>query len=408
MLAGCAAVLCVGAASCDRVRSLVGDGEPSEMETFEIGADGLEYGYAKREGEGLTHFELEWEENLSEVPDGYRRTVAIRRATESGPLPDKYLQYRYVVDARGVEPGTEVEARRRPEGFLEQSSKALHRGEEAAAGVTERATAVAKVAGTRPALWRVEEGGGALYVLGTHHCLDVSVEAVFSGAIERAFREAEVVVGEVDMSRAQGFMMQNMATYTNADSRLDRTLSDAQWEKLVSTVEGRVPANALRTMEPWLAQVMLEQRCVRMDTLKMDQFLQAKAQTEDKEVVALETPEEQFDALREAVDLESLKWSLDHKEKVDAYRRKITEAYKRGEVERIDRLFRESMEMGPNAEKTKRVLLDDRTERWMPAIREHLEGDADVLLLVGAGHVVGEKGILARLRDEGHEVERLQ
>jgi uncharacterized protein len=47
------------------------------------------------------------------------------------------------------------------------------------------------------------------------------------------------------------------------------------------------------------------------------------------------------------------------------------------------------------------ALLTTRNRRWLPAIQALLTGKDDVLVVVGAAHLLGDKGVIALLRASG-------
>jgi uncharacterized protein YbaP (TraB family) len=59
---------------------------------------------------------------------------------------------------------------------------------------------------------------------------------------------------------------------------------------------------------------------------------------------------------------------------------------------------------------TYRLLLVDRNNAWLPQLKARLDahhaGD-NTLAVVGALHLAGEDGLLAKLRAEGYRVERV-
>ena len=48
-----------------------------------------------------------------------------------------------------------------------------------------------------------------------------------------------------------------------------------------------------------------------------------------------------------------------------------------------------------------RVLVSERNERWLPQIRGYLNADHNVLVVVGALHLVGKGGLLDLLKNAG-------
>jgi uncharacterized protein YbaP (TraB family) len=83
----------------------------------------------------------------------------------------------------------------------------------------------------------------------------------------------------------------------------------------------------------------------------------------------------------------------------------ITEAYLRASAEEdIAALVRALSALSPAFV---RMMLDDRNERWMPAIERAVEAGG-AFIAVGAAHTVGPKGLVAALRARGYSVERVR
>lgn len=59
---------------------------------------------------------------------------------------------------------------------------------------------------------------------------------------------------------------------------------------------------------------------------------------------------------------------------------------------------------------TYRLINVQRNQAWLPKLQQRLdEGghDADVLVVVGALHLLGPDGLVEQLRDQGYQVERV-
>ena len=52
------------------------------------------------------------------------------------------------------------------------------------------------------------------------------------------------------------------------------------------------------------------------------------------------------------------------------------------------------------------MLLHQRNDDWIPMIEQMISSDGTEFLLVGALHLVGERGLLAQLRRRGYTVEK--
>jgi hypothetical protein len=77
-------------------------------------------------------------------------------------------------------------------------------------------------------------------------------------------------------------------------------------------------------------------------------------------------------------------------------------AYRNQDLEMLGEFFSSL----PN-DSTMETILDDRNERWIPLIIEAVQS-APTMIIVGAGHLVGEKGILSLLKKEGYLLSPVQ
>jgi len=79
-------------------------------------------------------------------------------------------------------------------------------------------------------------------------------------------------------------------------------------------------------------------------------------------------------------------------------------AWQRGDVEKLDKMLKESLEDYPDLAQ---VLLYDRNARWVPRIEALLAADKDCLVIAGAAHLVGAGSVVERLAARGYKVEQV-
>ena len=78
--------------------------------------------------------------------------------------------------------------------------------------------------------------------------------------------------------------------------------------------------------------------------------------------------------------------------------------YKKQQLDSIKSLMGKS-ESGE--EKYDDLLLNNRNKNWVKQLKEIMKNES-VFVAVGAGHLVGEKGLIKLLKKEGYKVEPLQ
>lgn len=134
-----------------------------------------------------------------------------------------------------------------------------------------------------------------------------------------------------------------------------------------------------------------------------EQELSAMAKKAKKEVVGLETIQEQMDIVSsipvedQIEDLKSTTASMmrDYNEMLEAYVSQNLEA------------LESTTEDSDSFDKMEAKLLTERNERWIKAIQEKL-GEQSIFFAVGAMHLVGESGLIKQLQTAGYTVEAVK
>ena len=167
----------------------------------------------------------------------------------------------------------------------------------------------------------------------------------------------------------------------------------------------------LQRIKPWAVLALLEARGESADGTMMDARLQQLAKASNKTIVHLETLEQQLQALdcvpsqEQAVVLDERlqkSWILriESAEAMAFYRSRNLDAW----LASIDRMDGLSDAAKAIEQRSRICLLEDRNARWIGPL-ETLFRDGGGFVAVGAVHLVGENGLIARLRNDGFTVE---
>lgn len=268
-----------------------------------------------------------------------------------------------------------------------------------------------------PLLWKVSDADNSVYLLGSFHLLK-STDYPVSADIDAAFSAAEQVVFEVtpeqldDPANAQKFLA--AAGYGDA-----RTLSTV----LPSGLRGKLDAMLARKggsvakldgFEPWfvnLSLVLGMAQSIGFSTEHgLDRHLMQKAAAAGKPIGGLETLDVQLRALDSAPmpeQIVGLAEFVNRPEDMPGMLGDLHDAWRQGDVERLDQVTRAEMQAKTPA--TYRQINVERNDAWTPKLQAMLDGsdDADTLVVVGALHLLGDDGVVAKLRAKGYDVERI-
>lgn len=124
-------------------------------------------------------------------------------------------------------------------------------------------------------------------------------------------------------------------------------------------------------------------------------------------MAGLETVDEHVEVLHGMDDTESEIMLLDaivHRDKRKAWEIQSRSAWKRGDIAGV----RENMARWGNLNPGAYVrLLDERNIKWIPKIKADFDSGKPTSIVVGAGHMLGPKGLIALLERKGYKFEQL-
>ncbi len=268
-----------------------------------------------------------------------------------------------------------------------------------------------------PLLWKVSDRDNSVYLLGSFHLLKAE-DYPLSSDIDQAFAASDKVVFEVppgqmlDPAMAQKFLA--AAGYSDGRT-LSQVLPAAMREKFNRILAQRGASIAqFEAYEPWFVNLSLmlgisQQMGFRPDK-GLDQTLMQQALASGKATGGLESIETQLNVLDStpmAEQVTSLKEFLDKPTDMPGMLDDLHGAWRDGDVVKLDKLARE--EMREKTPETYRIVNIERNDAWVPQIQKMLDGQkkGQTLVVVGALHLLGEDGVIEKLRAKGYAVERV-
>jgi uncharacterized protein YbaP (TraB family) len=233
------------------------------------------------------------------------------------------------------------------------------------------------------------------------------------GPLAEALADAEKVCLEIDLGAVDEVEMQRLtlARVIDPQGRDLFTLlgPDADKAKAAATAAG-LPLEPLAQFEPWFAGMMLSLLALQQHGFDIEngveRIVDASARAAGKPMCGFETADEQlalFDEMPAGQQRKFLLQSIEEAGEVEADTRRLLMAWRAGDEDAMNELFDEDFDGYPELVER---LVHDRNARWAVQIAELLGGQDDVLVVVGAGHLVGERGVPALLEKRGFRVDR--
>lgn len=287
----------------------------------------------------------------------------------------------------------------------------------AIAGDEKAAAAAASKAPPVPLLWKVSDADNAIYLLGSFHLLRAD-DYPLSSDIDQAFAASDKVLFEVspeemfDPTVGPRFMQR--ARYQDGRT-LSQVLPADLRERLnrVLAKNGRAMSQVDK-LEPWFVNLSLvlgvSQSLGFSPQLGLDQYLMRQAAEAGKSTGGLETMDRQLDVMDASPlseQVTGLREFLDKPDEVPGMLEDLHGAWRNADVAELDKKAR--LEMKEKTPETYRQVNIERNEAWMPQLQKLLDESkkGDTLVVVGSVHLLGDDGLIERLRSKGYKVERV-
>ncbi|MGV8940202.1 MAG: TraB/GumN family protein [Lysobacter sp.] len=268
-----------------------------------------------------------------------------------------------------------------------------------------------------PLLWKVSDADNAVYLLGSFHLLKADDYPV-SPDIDAAFADAERLVFEIapeDLADpATGRKFLEAAKFPDG-----RTLPDALDPRLREKLHRLLARQGTSISQvehysPWYVNLSLmlglSQSLGFSAEQGLDRYLMQQAAEAGKPMSGLESIEDQLQALVASPMEEQVKGLedfIDRPHEVPAELSGLHQAWRDGDLVKLDQMTRR--EMLEKTPQTYQVINVERNQAWLPQLRQMLDGQrrVDFLVVVGALHLLGEDGLIEKLRLHGYQVERI-
>ena len=273
--------------------------------------------------------------------------------------------------------------------------------------------AVPALAGS-PALWRLSDDDSEIWLFGTVHLLPPGLQWR-SPAFEAAFAAADTVYVETDVSpeAADGLgpLIKQLGLNANYKT-LTSMLGPADSERLASAASHLgIPLASLEPMRPWFASIQLTLIHVARQGYDprsgVDATIIADAIAAGKRLRYFETARQQleiFAALSPEAEKVFLMASIDQIETDTDFLDKMVRSWATGDTKTLDTLMKEAT--GAGLPEINDAVFVKRNRTWAEHIARTMTGSGMALVAVGTGHLSGEQGLVAMLRNKGYTVTR--
>jgi uncharacterized protein YbaP (TraB family) len=258
-------------------------------------------------------------------------------------------------------------------------------------------------------LWQITGKGlkKPSYIFGTFHLL-CKEDIKFSEQLKTSLRSANTVYMEMDMddpsTMLSGLLYMNMKD----GKKLKDLYTPEEYKKIETyfTDSLKTPMMLFQSIKPYFLVAMLYPKMMNCKTTSgVEEELMKLTKENKQEIKGLETMQLQasvFDSIPYEWQAKELLKNIDsfsiYKKEFDT----MMLEYKNQQLSAMEKLLAKS-ELGSD-KKYEELLLTRRNINWVEQLKKLMHKES-VFVAVGAGHLVGEKGLLSLLKKEGYTVE---
>jgi uncharacterized protein len=259
--------------------------------------------------------------------------------------------------------------------------------------------------------WSVRGAHNTVYLLGSVHVLKPE-DSALPAEVQLAYTQSKTLVLEVNLNDLSSAAMLG-ASIQYASLPEGQTLADALGPELYRSFVSHANAlgvdpDVLTGFQPWFAALMLDDAQMAKlgfaASAGVDEQLATRAQSDNKQLIGLETVEDQFSVFSQLSPDEQrryVRFSLASLDSAAADIEATVSAWRQGDSGALEKLLEEDFKDFPDL---RRRLTIDRNQRWLEKILPMLNAGEDYLVVVGALHLVGSGGLVDLLQKRGFQV----
>ncbi|MBI4661037.1 MAG: TraB/GumN family protein [Verrucomicrobia bacterium] len=261
-------------------------------------------------------------------------------------------------------------------------------------------------------LWSVANRNATVYLLGSIHALR-PMDYPLAGVIDEAFNQADQVVFEVKYEELNSpffsSYVTSRASYPRGETLQQHIAADTY--QLLKAYKAETGLNLSDAFRPWYVTALIINLEVEplgyVEALGVDRHYYDRAKAVGKPILALESAPLQIDLLADvppAQQEKELRDTLLNRGEVGQGLSKLVAAWTSGNLAELTEIIQQEQTDNPE---THARFFTDRNNRWVSQIETFLSLDQITLVIAGAGHFVGDDGVVNLLRRKGYIVQQL-
>lgn len=255
-------------------------------------------------------------------------------------------------------------------------------------------------------LWKIEgkDLGAPSYIYGTIHAICPDEMVITDGMIDAVGNSARVAM-ELNLDDPRLMVEMGHHSFMPRGTTINDLYSEEDFEFLDQWFRDSIGMSVtpMNNVRPLLLVGLLIGKVLECTPRSYEEMFMAMAREQEKEILGIETLEEQLAAFS-VIPLEEQGAMVLHMiRNIDSTRsayRQLADLYLRQDIESLYQL---ALDSGIEYGRYDSALLTSRNQKWIPRILE-IAREKPTFFAVGAGHLAGEQGVLKLLGEEGYTI----
>lgn len=260
-----------------------------------------------------------------------------------------------------------------------------------------------------PLTYEICDNDSCIYLLGSIHVGDSRVNK-FDKKLINLYDKSKYLAVELDTQKV------NMDLDTFIASP-NETPSDILNEDIQQKLTDFLSTRGLLTYEQlkyfkigYLANYisLLPAMELNLTSSGVDEHFLYLAHNDNKEIIELETYEEQLSLLLDYSNefyIDQITYTLDNYEEGKMELKNLYEEYLNANKTKLEKLINEEEEPRTEEEREyQNKMITERNQKMSSKVEEFLNNDKEVFMIVGLAHVIGEDGIIELLQDKNYKI----
>ena len=247
------------------------------------------------------------------------------------------------------------------------------------------------------------------FLFGTFHLLCKN-DINFSTQLKSAVQYADSIYMELDLDDPSTMMSGLLYLNMKNGKKLKDFYTPEEYKKIEDYFNDslQMPMIMFQKAKPYFLMALLYPKMMKCKTFSgVDEEIMTLAKQNNKQIIGLETMEFQssiFDSIPYELQAEELLKNIDSLDKYKNEFDTLMQAYKSQQLNAMEELMGKS-EFA--MEKYENLLVNYRNVNWVKQLKEIMKNKS-AFVAVGAGHLLGEKGLINLLKVEGYVVEPME